>query len=63
MLTDREFQLILNKFHAQIEPLRRQVQELQAKVEALTDGEEASKPRTRRRKRIQQTEENAQPPH
>ena len=44
-----------------MEPLARQVKELQAKVEALTNEQEGSPTRTRRRKRVQQAEENSQP--
>ena len=46
-----------------MEPLARQVQELQAKVEALTNEQEGSAPRTRRRKRVQQAEENPETPN
>ena len=52
----------LPEFNAQLEPLVRQVQELKSQVEELTNGKR-SKIGTRGRKRIQQTEENPQPPH
>jgi hypothetical protein len=64
MFTDREFKSLLFRMNQMVEPLAQEVEELRDKVEELSNAiEKRPKTGTRGRKRVQQTEENAQSSH